>query len=110
MQLPVLTLPFISQFSALAQSGILGSLLLLSYLHKGARYLVSGLILAYVGYKTLVPISVWAYTLFKWIAMFGFYVTYFQIGVGFIATAIGVVLVFFENLLQENEKKRRNEQ
>lgn len=109
MHLPALTFPLINKFSALTQSGILALLLLISYLHKGARYLVLGLILTYVGFKTIIPIGSWCYAIFKWIAMFGFYITYFQIGIGFIATGIGGVFVFLENLTKEGEKAKRRE-
>ncbi|KAF5372368.1 hypothetical protein D9615_009258 [Tricholomella constricta] len=109
MELPVLNLPFISQFSALHQSCIFAFLLIVSYLHRGARYLVSGLILAFVGYKAIVPISLWSYKIFKWIAMFGFYITYFQTGVGFIMTGIGGVIMFLENLAKD-ERMRQGQQ
>lgn len=94
----IISIPLINQFSALAQSGILAFLLVISYLNRRARYIVLGLILAYVGWRTIIPISQWAFAIFKWIAMLGFYVTYFQSGIGFIATCILAVLAYFENM------------
>ncbi|RDB16560.1 hypothetical protein Hypma_002760 [Hypsizygus marmoreus] len=107
MQIPTIALPLISNFSALTQSGILAILLIISYLHKGARYLVSGLIFAYVGFKTIVPISRWCFAVFKWIAMMGFYITYFQAGVGFIVLGIMGVVGFLEGLVKEHERGKR---
>lgn len=102
----ILSLPLINQFSALTQSGILALLLVISYVNRRARYIVLGLILAYIGAIIIIPVSKLAFTIFKWIAMLGFYGTYFQIGIGFIATGLGAVLVFFENLSTELEKDR----
>ncbi|GLB40828.1 hypothetical protein LshimejAT787_0900430 [Lyophyllum shimeji] len=65
MRLPVLTLPLISRFSALQQSGILALLILISYFHRGARRLFSALILAFVGYKSFVPAVSLCYKIFK---------------------------------------------
>ncbi|KAF9456667.1 hypothetical protein BDZ94DRAFT_1275107 [Collybia nuda] len=100
------TLPLIHQFSALTQSGILASLLLISYLNTRARYLVLTLLSLYLGAKIVPPICKWGLVLFKWIAMLGFYGTYFQIGLGFVVTGFGGVLVFFENAAKELEKGR----
>jgi hypothetical protein len=102
----ILTLPLINQFSALTQSGVFASLLIISYLNKRARYLVLGLILTYIGVKFIIPVSRWTFTIFKWIAMLGFYGTYFQIGIGFIATGLGGVILFIEKLSTEREQDR----
>ena len=105
----IFTLPLITHFSALTQSGILALFILVSYLHKGARYVIAGLILAFIGSKALLPVARWAYIIFKWIATMGFYVHYFQIGIGFIATGIGGVVLFVEGFLKELEKHRQEE-
>jgi hypothetical protein len=105
----ILTLPLINQFSALTQSLILALLIVVSYLHRGARYVIAGLILAFVGSKCLLPVARWGYMIFKWIAMLGFYIHYFQAGIGFIMTGIGAVAMFGEGLIKEMEKNRREE-
>lgn len=105
----ILCLPLISHFSALTQSGILALLIILSYLHKGARYIITGLVISLIGFKVLVPTVRWLYILFKWIAMLGFYVQYFQVGVGFISTGIAAAIAFVEGGLRELEKSRQEE-
>jgi hypothetical protein len=105
----ILTLPLINQFSALTQSGILALLIVVSYLHGRARYVIVGLILAFLGFKCLLPVARWGYVIFKWIAMLGFYIHYFQAGIGFIMSGIGGVAIFGEGLIKEMEKKRREE-
>ncbi|KAG6906887.1 hypothetical protein DXG01_011508 [Tephrocybe rancida] len=44
-------------------------------------------------------------SLFKWIANFGFYIHYFQVGVGFITTGVGTVVVYLENRAKESEQE-----
>jgi hypothetical protein len=105
----ILTLPLISHFSALTQSEILAFLIVLSYLHKGARYVIAGLILALIGSKILLPVARWGYIIFKWIAMMGFYIHYFKVGIEFITSGIGAAVLFGEGFLEEVEKNRREE-
>lgn len=105
----ILTLPLINHFSALIQSGILGLLLIFSYLHKGARYVIAGLILLLIGFKILLPVVRWLYIIFKLVAMLGFYIHYFQVGVGLIVMGAGGVILFVEGLLKELEKNREAE-
>ena len=105
----ILTLPLISHFSALTQSGILGLLIVFSYLNKGARYVIGGLIVLLIGFKVLLPIVRWAYIIFKWVAMMGFYLHHFQVGIGFILSGAGGVILFVEGLLKELEKNRQAE-
>ncbi|KAG5638604.1 hypothetical protein H0H81_011494 [Sphagnurus paluster] len=108
----MLHLPFLSSFSSLHQSLILAFLIVISYFHRYARWGASGLILAFVVYESIVPVTQWAFKIFKWIAMFGFYVNYFQIGVGFIITGVGGVLAFFDQVAaqakEEKEGARRS--
>ncbi|KAF8066510.1 hypothetical protein FPV67DRAFT_1190689 [Lyophyllum atratum] len=104
---PILTLPLIGHYPALHQSLILALLLLISYFHKRARYLLSGLVLLFLGYKTVVPIARVGYAVFKGVAMLGFYVHYFQVGVGVIMAGIGGVMIFLETVGQEGSERTR---
>jgi hypothetical protein len=89
-------LPLIHHYSIKVQLLVLFLLLILSYLHRGARRSIAFLSTAYIAFKIIVPtfrLLVW---LFKAIAMFGFYVHYFQIGLGFIIA--GAMFIFDDGL------------
>jgi hypothetical protein len=41
--------------------------------------------------------------------MLGFYIHYFQVGIGFIMTGVGAAILFVEGLVKELEKNRQQE-
>ena len=84
-------LPFISEYSAKIQAGVLSVLLLASYLNRRARFAIGGLTSIYLAFKILVPLVGCLWYIFKGIAWFGFYIHYFQVAIGFVLIAIGFV-------------------
>jgi len=91
-----IAIPLIHNFSLKIQLLVLFLLLVGSYLHRGARRTIAFLCTAYLAFKVIVPLSRLLFWLFKAIAMFGFYVHYFQVGLGFIVA--GVVFIFDDGL------------
>ncbi|KDR79496.1 hypothetical protein GALMADRAFT_1243127 [Galerina marginata CBS 339.88] len=105
-------LPLIYGYSAKVQLCVLSILLLISYLHRGARFAIAAIASAYLAFKTLIPLAGWTFYIFKGIAMFGFYITYFKIGIGYIMTAIDFVLndgleALIKELDKLEEKRKR---
>ena len=64
-------------------------LLLISYFHHGHCLTLASLASPYLAFLCFVPIIRWTYFIFKAaIAMFGFYMHYFYIGLGFLLLGI----------------------
>jgi hypothetical protein len=91
-----IAIPLIHNFSIKIQLITLFLLLFGTYLHRGTRLSICILSAAYLAFKAIVPIFRLLFWLFKSIAMFGFYVHYFQLGLGFIVA--GVLFVFDDGL------------
>ena len=89
-------IPFIHNYSIKVQFLVLFLLLVGSCLHRGARRTITFLVTAYLVCKLVLPTFRLLLWLFKAIAMFGFYVHYFQIGLGFIAA--GTIFIFGDGL------------
>ncbi len=83
------SLPIIRNFELKIQLSIFATLLVISYLHRIPRIVLSGLITRYVALKFLIPIAIWAFGWIIWlvkaIAMLGFYIHFFQLGLGYLA-------------------------
>jgi len=102
-------LPFISEYSAKIQAGILSVLLLASYLNRRARVAIGGLAGIYLAFKILVPLVGWLWYIFKGIAWLGFYIHYFQVAIGFALTAIAFVSSDgLDMLVRELDRRERN--
>ncbi|KIM38497.1 hypothetical protein M413DRAFT_242357 [Hebeloma cylindrosporum] len=102
-------LPFISEYSAKVQIGILSVLLLASYLNRRARIAIAGLASVYLAFKILGPLVRWLWYLFKGIAWLGFYIHYFQVAIGFALTAIAFVSNDgLDILIRELDSRERN--
>ncbi|TFK37849.1 hypothetical protein BDQ12DRAFT_140402 [Crucibulum laeve] len=107
---PFLQLPFIQKYSLFTQLAILFVLLLVSYLHRRARFGITALICVYFGYKILVPVVRIIAVVVKAVAWVGFYIHFFMW-----AVRMGWVgLQYFFNdildpLLREMEKNREEE-
>lgn len=100
------TLPFIGSYSATVQLSVLATLLLFSYLHRGARLVIGGTALAYLGFKILVPVLGWILYIFKGLAWFGFYFYFFKKAITYIATAGDFILNDgLEAIIKEMGKK-----
>jgi len=100
-------IPLINYFSVKIQITILLSLLFISYLNRGARFVIAGLATVYLAFKLLIPLFRLLFWIFKGIAMFGFYVHFFSVGAGFIITAVAFVFGDgLEMLLRELEKRK----
>ncbi|KAJ6613170.1 hypothetical protein B0H10DRAFT_1806095, partial [Mycena sp. CBHHK59/15] len=84
--------PLLHSYSLTTQFLILAALLTLSYLYRGVRISLVTLISLYTVFKVTPPLVRWGYSIFKAIAMFGFYVNFFIVGVGYIFT--GAVAVW----------------
>jgi hypothetical protein len=100
-----IAIPFIHNYSIKIQFLILFFLLVGSYLHRGARRTIGLLASAYLAFKAIVPIFRLLFWLFKAIAMFGFYVHYFQIGLGLILAGVVLIDDGLKWLVRELEKK-----
>ncbi|KAF8148070.1 hypothetical protein B0H34DRAFT_669173 [Crassisporium funariophilum] len=104
-------LPLIHEYSIKVQLSILAMLLVASYCHRGIRFVLGGLATLYLAFHVLSPVVRWGFYAFKFIAMFGFYIHYFQIGVGIIVT--GVAFVYTDGIdaltqALEQGRKARN--
>jgi hypothetical protein len=51
---------------------------------------VLGLVFSYIAFKIVIPVGRWGFYLFKYIALFGFYVHFFSVGIGFILSGFGL--------------------
>ncbi|KAF8805076.1 hypothetical protein BYT27DRAFT_7193615 [Phlegmacium glaucopus] len=97
-------LPFIGSYSLKFQLTTLLILLIISYLHRGVRLILAGLTTLYLVTLCFIPLIRWTYYLFKAIALFGFYVHYFHMGIGFIVFGLGYLI---EKVGQERRRGRR---
>ena len=84
--------PFISSYSLKFQLITLFVLLFISYLHRGTRLLLACLATLYIAFLCVIPLIRWTYYLFKAIAMFGFYVHHFWMGLGFLVIGVEWVM------------------
>ena len=101
-----IAIPFIHDYSIKVQFIFLSLLLVGSCLHRGARRTIAFLAATYLACKLVLPIFRLLLWLFKAVAMFGFYVHYFQVGLGFIVA--GTMFIFNDGLkwlVNELEKK-----
>jgi hypothetical protein len=102
-------LPFISEYSAKVQVGIILVLLLASYLNGRARVAIGGLASIYLAFKILVPLVGWLWYIFKGIAWLGFYIQYFQVAIGFALTAVAFVMNDgLDMLIRELDRRERS--
>lgn len=96
-------LPIIGELALKFQFSILAILLVVSYIHRTSRLAFSGVITLYAGYKFLVPVSVWIFGWTLWlakgIAMLGFYIHFFQLGLGYLATGVSYLSSDFHEWL-----------
>lgn len=99
-------LPFISSYSLKYQLGTLFLLLLVSYLHRGARLTLAFLASLYIAFFSIVPVLRWTYSLFKAIAMLGFYVYFFLIGLDYILSGLEWARNKFNSLLDELKEEQ----
>ncbi|KAF8964508.1 hypothetical protein BDZ97DRAFT_1815446 [Flammula alnicola] len=101
-------LPFIHEYSARVQISILTVLLLLSYLNYRVRLVIGGLASSYLAFKILVPLVGWVVYIFKGIAMFGFYIYFFQKAVRYFFSAVDYVFSDgLEALIRELDNRDR---
>ncbi|KAJ7893274.1 hypothetical protein B0H13DRAFT_1719491 [Mycena leptocephala] len=99
MAFAFLPFPYIHSYSLTTQFVILLILVATSYRYRRFRLLVLAFLGIYTTYKITVPLARWAYAAFKAIAMFGFYIHFFVLGIGYIVT--GAIAVWnFPELLQ----------
>lgn len=109
-------LPFISSYSLRYQLGILLVLLFLSYLHRGVRLTLAFLATLYIGFFSIVSVIRWIYYLFKAIAMLGFYMHFFLMGLRYIILGLEWAQNELDHLLgklkeeQNREEELREEQ
>ncbi|KAJ7161905.1 hypothetical protein C8R43DRAFT_1123610 [Mycena crocata] len=87
MPFAFLPFPYLSSYTLTNQFLILIALASVSYFYRSFRLAL------------LTAIGAWAYVAFKAIAMFGFYVNFFIVGVGYIVTG-AVALWNFPELLK----------
>ena len=73
-----LSLPLISQYSFWTQTAILGTLTLVSYLHRRTRVALGTLISGFVGWKVIVPLFKIIIYILKGVGWFGFYLFFIQ--------------------------------
>ncbi|KAJ7728276.1 hypothetical protein DFH07DRAFT_930553 [Mycena maculata] len=86
MAFAFLPFPYLNSYTLTTQFVILLVLLALSYSYRTFRVALLAFLGTYAAYKITVPVVRWGYTAFKAIAMFGFYVNFFIVGVGYIFT------------------------
>ncbi|KAJ7123373.1 hypothetical protein C8R44DRAFT_783727 [Mycena epipterygia] len=98
MPFAFLPFPYLNSFSLTTQFLILLTLIAVSYFYRGFRLVLLSFIGLYTTYKIAVPLVRWGYAAFKAIAMFGFYINFFIVGVGYIATAAAALWNFPELL------------
>ncbi|KAF8875155.1 hypothetical protein BD779DRAFT_1564135 [Infundibulicybe gibba] len=92
------TLPLIGQYSTTTQIGTLSALLFISYLHRRSRVIIATLVLAYLAFRIIVPITRWIYYIFK------------AVGIGFIVVGFGYLARGWdglETIMKELEKMER---
>ncbi|KAJ7762985.1 hypothetical protein B0H16DRAFT_1414313 [Mycena metata] len=83
MTFAFLPFPYLNGYALTTQFGILVALILISYRYNRIRIALIALLGIYTAYKVAFPLVRWGYIAFKAIAMFGFYVYFFLIGVGY---------------------------
>lgn len=103
-------LPFISSYSLKFQLTILFILLIISYHHRGARLILACLATLYLVIGFSVPLIRWLYYLFKAIAMFGFYVHFFRMGLVFIFIGVEWVIHELEYRLEKLGRQEEREE
>ncbi|KAK7017689.1 hypothetical protein R3P38DRAFT_2540157 [Favolaschia claudopus] len=98
MTFAFLPFPYLHSYSLTTQFIILLALISLSYRSIVFRNLLLAVLGLYTIYKISFPLARWGYAAFKGIAMFGFYVHFFILGVGYIASGALAVWRFPELL------------
>ncbi|KAJ7025811.1 hypothetical protein C8F04DRAFT_126771 [Mycena alexandri] len=99
MTFAFLPFPYLNGYTLTTQLGILVALMLLSYRYNRVRIALIAMLGIYTAYKITLPLVRWGYIAFKAIAMFGFYVYFFVIGVGY-AMNVAVGIWNFPELLK----------
>ncbi|KAJ7212830.1 hypothetical protein B0H12DRAFT_1156288 [Mycena haematopus] len=89
-----LPFPYLRSYGLFAQFLTLLFLAALSYRYRRFRLALLAVLGIYTTYKIAFPLVRWSYASFKAIAMFGFYVHFFVIGVGYIIAAAVTVWNF----------------
>lgn len=86
------SLPIIGDLELKIQLSILATLLAIGYFHRVSRLVLSGLISLYIAYTFLIPIATWTFGWVIWlvkaVAMLGFYIHFFQLGLGYLAAGV----------------------
>ncbi|KAJ7805010.1 hypothetical protein B0H14DRAFT_2882167 [Mycena olivaceomarginata] len=88
MAFAFLPFPYLRSYSLFTQFLILLVFVVLSYRYSRFRLALFAFLGIYGTYKVAVPLVRWGYAAFKGIAMFGFYVHFFVVGIGYIFTAV----------------------
>ncbi|KAF8901470.1 hypothetical protein CPB84DRAFT_958083 [Gymnopilus junonius] len=102
-------LPLIYDYSAKVQFSVLFALLLISYLNRKARVVIAILATGVIIFKLAVPLSSWAIYVAKGIAMLGFYVKFFWVGLDYIKSGVDYVFPDFLDGLVETWEKGQEE-
>ncbi|KXN81956.1 hypothetical protein AN958_03364 [Leucoagaricus sp. SymC.cos] len=86
----LVSLPVFQDLASKYQLILLASLLIFSYFQRPIRLALLGSITIYAGYKFLIPAGIWVFSWIFWlakaIAMLGFYIHFFQLGLGYLVT------------------------
>ncbi|KAF7340596.1 hypothetical protein MSAN_02131100 [Mycena sanguinolenta] len=98
MAFAFLPFPYLRSYDLLAQFIILLFLVALSYRYPRFRLGLFAVLGVHTTYKIAFPLVRWGYWSFKAIAMFGFYVYFFLIAVGYISSIALAIWNFPEAL------------
>ncbi|KAJ7218584.1 hypothetical protein GGX14DRAFT_595336 [Mycena pura] len=98
MAFAFLPFPYLNTFSLTTQFLILLALVAFSNFYRPFRLILLTLFGTYAVCCIAVPVVRWGYAAFKAIAWFGFYVNFFIVGIGYIASGAGAAWAFPETL------------
>ncbi|KAJ7677697.1 hypothetical protein DFH06DRAFT_1465612 [Mycena polygramma] len=105
MSFAFLPFPYLSSYTLPVQFILLLLIVAISYRYRRCRSLILTFLGIYTAYKITGPLIRYGYAAFKALAWFGFYVHFFILGIGYIATGALVVCNALQDFLDGLEGK-----